>query len=904
MDWNAERARVEAEWERTEHWYHWGPYLSDRQWGTVREDYSRDGNAWEYFPFEQARSRTYRWGEDGIFGICDDKQRLCFAPAFWNGADPILKERFFGLTNSQGNHGEDVKEQYYYLDNVPSHSYMSALYKYPQRAFPYADLLETNARRSRFDPEYELVDTGVFDDDAYFDIQVEYAKRNEKDILVRITATNRGKNAAPLHLVPQLWFRNDWSWKPGVAKPTIERAEGTVRTFCARHPSLGKYRFSYAGDPEILVTENETNYEALYGVQNARPYVKDGIDRAIVHGDLASINPDQSGTKLALRYFFNLEPGEAQQIRFRLTSADVLQESIDQGFETTFKERIFEADRFYAALNPYPTGNDQQHVQRSAFAGMLWNKQFYFYVVRDWLMGDPLMPPPPPERWGGRNHDWIHLYNDDVISMPDTWEYPWYASWDLAFHTLVFALIDPGFAKRQLVTLTREWYMHPSGAIPAYEWAFGDVNPPVQAWAAYRIFQIEHKMYGHADYLFLERVFQKLLLNFTWWVNREDPDGHNVFAGGFLGLDNVGLFDRSAKLPQGWRIEQSDATSWMAVYSLDMMAIALELAQHNPSYEDIASKFFEHFLYIADAINNVEGTESGLWDETDGFYYDQVITRRGRRFPMKVRSVVGILPMLAVETIPEELLQRLPNFKRRLKWFIANRPDLQRNISSMETQIGHRRLLSIVDADRLRRLLKVLLDENEFLSPHGFRTLSRYHVDNPYVINFYGQEFRIDYDPAESRSGLFGGNSNWRGPVWFPINFLLIEALQNFHFYYGDAFQVEFPTGSGNFTNLWEVASNLSDRLVRIFTVDGDGRRPFNGGVEKFQRDPYFKDLLLFNEYFHGDNAAGIGASHQTGWTGLVAKLIQQMSEYEGAGRSPLEWSYDATPSADPAPSR
>ena len=900
MDWNAERGRVEAEWERTEHWYHWGPYLSDRQWGTVREDYSRDGAAWEYFPFEHARSRTYRWGEDGIFGICDDKQRLCFAPAFWNGADPILKERFFGLTNSQGNHGEDVKEQYYYLDNLPSHAYMSALYKYPQRAFPYADLLETNARRSRLDPEYELVDTGVFEDDAYFDIQVEYAKRNEKYILVRITATNRGANAAPLHLVPQLWFRNDWSWKPGVTKPSIEPAAGAARTFCARHPSLGEYRLAYAGDPEVFVTENETNYETLYGVQNARPYVKDGIDRAIVHGDMTGVKPDRSGTKLALRYSFLLGPGQAQQVHLRLTSADVLQETIDQDFETTFKERIFEADRFYAALNPYPTGDDQRHVQRSAFAGMLWNKQFYYYVVRDWLMGDPLMPPPPPERLEGRNHDWGHLYNDDVISMPDTWEYPWYAAWDLAFHTVVFALIDPGFAKRQLVTLTREWYMNPSGAIPAYEWAFGDVNPPVQAWAAYRIFQIEHKMYGNADYLFLERVFQKLLLNFTWWVNREDPDGHNVFAGGFLGLDNIGLFDRSAKMPQGWRIEQSDATSWMAVYSLDMMAIALELAQHNPSYEDIASKFFEHFLYIADAINNVEGTESGLWDETDGFYYDQVITRSGRRFPMKVRSVVGILPMLAVETIPEELLQRLPNFKRRLKWFIANRPDLQRNISSMETQVGHRRLLSIVDAERLQRLLKVLLDENEFLSPHGFRSLSRYHAGNPYVINLRGQEFRIDYDPAESRSGLFGGNSNWRGPVWFPINFLLIEAMQNFHFYYGDALQVEFPTGSGNFTNLWDIASNLSERLIGIFTVDGDGRRPFNGGVEKFQRDPHFKNLLLFNEYFHGDNAAGIGASHQTGWTGLVAKLIQQVSEYEGAGKSPLEWNYDATPSADP----
>jgi len=905
MDWNAERARIEAEWERTEHWNHWGPYLSDRQWGTVREDYSRDGTAWDYFPFEHARSRAYRWGEDGIFGICDDNQHLCFAPAFWNGADPILKERFYGLNNHQGNHGEDVKEQYYYLDNVPSHAYMSALYKYPQRAFPYADLLATSEQRSKLDPEYELVDTGIFDDDAYFDIRVEYAKHNQKDILVRISAVNRGHAAAPLHLVPQLWFRNEWSWRPGVEKPVIEPDAGAARTFCARHATLGEYRLAYMGDPAILVTENETNYQALYGVGNAQPYVKDGIDRAIVHGEAGAVNPELRGTKLALHYSFVLAPGETQQIRLRLTCADVLQEAIDESFDTTFKERIFEADRFYAALNPHPASDDRRHVQRTAFAGMLWNKQFYMYVVRDWLQGDPLMPPPPPERWHGRNHDWYHLYNDDVLSMPDTWEYPWYAAWDLAFHTVVFALIDPGFAKRQLITLTREWYMHPSGAIPAYEWAFSDVNPPVQAWAAYRIFQIEHKMYGYADYLFLERVFQKLLLNFTWWVNREDPDGHNVFSGGFLGLDNIGLFDRSAKLPAGWRIEQSDATSWMAVYSLDMMAIALELAQHNPSYEDIASKFFEHFLYIANAINNVEGTETGLWDETDGYYYDQVIDANGKRFPMKVHSLVGMLPMLAVETIQPKLLARLPNFKRRLEWFIQNRPDLQQNIACLEARgIEQRRLLAILDGDRMRRLLKPLLDENEFLSPHGIRSVSRYHQAHPYVIHFQGQEFRVDYDPGESRSGLFGGNSNWRGPVWFPLNFLLIEALQNFHFYYGDEFQVEFPTGSGKYASLWEVASDLSDRLIGIFTVDADGRRAFNGGVEKFQRDPLFKDLLLFYEYFNGDNAAGVGASHQTGWTGLVAKLIQQVSEYEGAGKSPLEWTYEAMPSADPISTR
>jgi hypothetical protein len=895
MEWNPERARVEAEARRTEHWTHWGPYLSDRQWGTVREDYSATGEAWTYFPFEHARSRAYRWGEDGIFGISDDRQQLCFAPAFWNGNDPFLKERFFGLTGPQGNHGEDVKECYYHLDNLPSHAYMKALYKYPHAAFPYTDLVAENARRTRQDPEYELVDTNIFDDEAYFDIEIEYAKRAPTDTLVRITATNRGTQPATLHVVPQLWFRNTWSWAPDRPHGTIAPARDTARAFVATHPQLGTYVLHHAGDAEALCVENETNFEALYGVANTQPYVKDGIDRAIARGERGTTNPALTGSKLALHYAFTLAPGASESVRLRLTDLPVDGDPVGDDFDVVFRERIFEADRFYAALNPFPASAEHHRVQRTAFAGMLWSKQFYHYVVRDWLRGDPLEPPPPATRATGRNHEWLHLYNDDVISMPDTWEYPWYAAWDLAFHTVVLSLVDPGFAKRQLITLTREWYMHPNGQIPAYEWAFGDVNPPVQAWAAYRIFQIEHRMYGYADYLFLERVFQKLLLNFTWWVNREDPHGQNVFMGGFLGLDNVGVFDRSAQLPTGGHIEQSDATSWMAVYALDMMAIALELAQHNPSYEDIASKFFEHFLYIASAIND---PEMGLYDETDGFYYDRLDLEDGRHYPMRVRSIVGLLPLMAVETLQPQLMERLPNFKRRLDWFVANRPELSKNVASLATGTDERRLLALLDGERLQRLLQVMLDEAEFLSPFGIRSLSKYHRDHPLVVRVSDVEFRVDYDPAESRSGIFGGNSNWRGPVWFPLNFLLIEALQNFHFFYGDGYRVEFPTGSGKLMTLWEVATELSQRMIALFLPDANGNRPFNGGAEKLQRDPHFRDLLLFYEYFHGDDGAGLGAAHQTGWTGLVAKLIQQVDEYESGGRSPLEWNFEATPAS------
>ena len=904
MDWNPERARVEAEAQRTAHWTHWGPYLSDRQWGTVREDYSATGEAWAYFPFDHARSRAYRWGEDGIFGVSDDKQRLCFAPAFWNGNDAFLKERFFGLSGPEGNHGEDVKELYYHLDNVPSHAYMRALYKYPQRAFPYDDLRRTNAARTRDDPEYELIDTGIFDDDAYFDIVVEYAKPAPNDLCVRVTATNRGTATAPLHVVPQLWFRNDWSWTPGAARPQIVPDATIPHAYVARHAGLGTYRLACDGAPPDYFTENETNVERLYGVPNAQPFVKDGICRAIAGGERDATDPARRGTKLGVHYEFAIAPGETATVRLRLSDLAQLDpaqgvERFDAGFDARFRDRRFEADRFYAALNPYPASDDQRRVQTAAFAGMLWSKQFYHYVVRDWLRGDPGQPAPPPERNAGRNHTWMHLFNDDVISMPDTWEYPWYAAWDLAFHTVVLALVDPAFAKRQLIILTREWYMHPSGQIPAYEWNFSDVNPPVQAWAAYRIFQIEQKMYGTADYLFLERVFQKLLLNFTWWVNREDPDGENVFMGGFLGLDNIGVFDRSKALPTGGHIEQADATSWMAVYALDMMAIALELAQHNASYEDIASKFFEHFLYIAYAINE-DDWRRGLWDERDGFYYDQLVLD-DRREPMRVRSMVGLLPLLAVETLQPQLLERLPAFRRRLEWFMANRPELAENVASLQTEgMQARRLLALLGPARLERILHVMLDEDEFLSPHGIRSVSRYHRAHPLVVEFGGNEFRVDYSPAESTSGLFGGNSNWRGPVWLPLNFLLIEALQNFHFFYGDDYRVEFPTGSGRRATLWEVATDLSQRLIGLFTRDAGGRRAFNGGVEKFQHDPHFRDLILFYEYFHGDDGAGIGASHQTGWTGLVAKLIQQVSEYQSAGTSPLEWAYEAEPGVGP----
>ncbi len=903
MNRNPERARIEAAARHDEHWPRWGPYLSDRQWGTVREDYSADGAAWDYFPFEMARLRAYRWGEDGILGICDNHQRLCFAPAFWNERDEIIKERLYGLGGPQGNHGEDAKEYWWYLDAVPSHAYLKALYRYPQRAFPYAGLREENARRGRDAREYELVDTGIFDGGAFFDVTVEYAKRDVDDILIRITATNQGSQSAPLHLLPQLWFRNEWSWRAGIAKPTIRPAPGPSRldpntTLIAEHATLGvRWIFSGGGETETLFTDNETDFERAFNVPSPTPYVKSGIDRAVRGEGRDGINPGNVGSKAALHYRWLIEPGATRTVRMRITD-DAHCGGIDADFDATFDRREDEADRFYAALAPAGMDPEAATIQRRAFAGMIWSKQFYNYVVRDWLAGDPLTPPPPAQRKHGRNAGWMHVYNDDVLSMPDTWEYPWYAAWDLAFHVIVFGLIDPSFAKKQITLLTREWYMHPSGQLPAYEWAFDDVNPPVHAWSALRLYRIEAKRNdGIGDFRFLELIFQKLLMNFTWWVNRKDIAGRNVFQGGFLGLDNIGPFDRGSKLPDGAYLAQSDGTSWMAVYALNMLAIAIELAKVENIYEDIASKFFEHFLIIADAMNSQREDDSGLWDPGDQFYYDQVYLADGERIPVKVRSVVGIVPLFAVETLSAEMLDRLPHFKKRVEWFLTNRPELAENVARIDVGGTHdRRLLAICNPGRLRDILRRIFDEREFLSPHGVRMLSRFHLDHPFVLRLGGEEFRCDYEPAESTSGLFGGNSNWRGPVWFPLNFLLVEALQKFHYYLGEDYTVEFPTGSGRMLSLWEISLELSRRLVSLFRRDENGRRPFNGDVALFQTDPHWRDHLLFHEYFNGDTGEGLGASHQTGWTALVAKLIDQLAMYGARSDAQVAADFEVAP--------
>ncbi|RUR78293.1 glucosidase [Chlorogloeopsis fritschii PCC 6912] len=878
----AEEKRLQEARDRKVHWKRWGPYLSDRQWGTVREDYSATGSAWDYFPHEQARSRAYRWGEDGIAGICDRYQRLCFAIALWNGEDSILKERLFGLTGNEGNHGEDVKEYYFYLDNTPTHSYMKCLYKYPHRAFPYSQLIEENRRRSRQELEFELLDTGIFNEDRYFDIFVEYAKNSTDDILIQISVINRGQEAKTLHLLPTLWFRNTWTWNGKQDKPSLKEVSSDISTIEAFHSNLGKRWLYCQKATEILFIENETNHEKLFGVSNTSRYVKDGINDYIVHEQKAAVNPNQIGTKAAAHYILNVGAGETKIVQLRLTNELCLTPFGDE-FNNIFATRQREADEFYQRITPFSLPEDMRTVQRQAFAGMLWSKQYYQFTIDEWINGDPAEPSPPNERKQGRNNEWIHLNNEDILSMPDKWEYPYYCAWDLAFHTIPLAMIDPDFAKEQLILLTREWYMHPNGQIPAYEWAFSDVNPPVHAWAAWRVYKIEQKMYGRADKHFLERVFQKLLLNFTWWVNRKDVEGKNVFQGGFLGLDNIGVFDRSKELPTGGHIDQSDGTSWMGMYCLNMLAIALELAQSNSNYEDIATKFFEHFLYIADAMNHIgdEGTE--LWDEKDGFYYDVLHLPNNHNLTLKVRSLVGLIPLFAVETLEPDTLAALPNFKTRLEWFITNRPKLRQNVACMETRgVGARRLLAIVNRDKLRCILQKMLDETEFLSEYGIRSVSKYHADNPYVFHANNSEYRVDYEPAESNSGLFGGNSNWRGPIWFPVNYLIIESLQKFYHYLGDDFKVECPTGSGKYINLWEVACELSQRLIKIFINNEAGNRPVFGGMQKFQTDPHWHDLILFNEYFHGDNGAGIGASHQTGWTGLVAKLIQQVGEYSG----------------------
>jgi hypothetical protein len=892
---NAEEKRLQESRERTAHWKRWGPYLAERAWGTVREDYSADGEAWDYLSHEQARSKAYRWNEDGIAGLCDRHQEICFAVAMWNGRDPVLKERLFGLTGKEGNHGEDVKEYYFYLDSTPTHSYMKFLYKYPQGEFPYARLLEENRRRGKLDPEFELLDTGVFDEDRYFDVFVEYAKADVEDILVRIRLINRGPEEATIQLLPHLWFRNTWTWDGKQERPQLRRREGlkakgrgvksspaSAEVVEAVHGTYGERYLYCEGEPELLFTENDTNTQRLYAAPNGA-HVKDGINDYVVGGAREAVNPEGRGTKAAARYVLTIPPGGEQVVRVRFTEEppSSVDETFGEEFDRTFEARRREADEFYASVIPAHLSEDARGVMRQAFAGLLWSKQFYHYVVKQWLDGDPAQPAPPEERRRGRNNDWKHLYNADVLSMPDKWEYPWYAAWDLAFHCVALALVDPDFAKEQLILMLREWYMHPNGQLPAYEWNFSDVNPPVHAWAALRVYKIEKKRRdGVGDRAFLERVFHKLMLNFTWWVNRKDAEGNNIFEGGFLGLDNIGVFDRSKPLPTGGHLEQSDCTSWMAMYTLNLLAIAMELAREDPTYEDVASKFWEHFVYIADAMNNMGPDNYSLWDDREGFYYDVLHMQDGTHFPIKVRSMVGLIPLFAVETLDAEVVERLPGFKKRMRWFIENRPDLTGNVACMRTPgMGERRLLAVTDQERLRRVLRLMLDEGEFLSPYGIRALSRRHLAEPFALRVDGEEHRVDYEPAESTTGLFGGNSNWRGPVWFPVNYLLIESLQKFHYYFGDDFRVECPTGSGRMLTLWEVAAELSRRLSRIFLRAEDGRRPVFGGSRKFQEDPHWRDLLLFYEYFHGDDGSGLGASHQTGWTALVAKLLQQSGE-------------------------
>jgi hypothetical protein len=881
MERTAEATRLDEARQRLKHWKRWGPYVSERAWGSVREDYSRDGTAWDYFPHDHARSRAYRWNEDGLAGICDRHQRICFGLALWNRRDPILKERLFGLTGSEGNHGEDVKEYYFYLDSTPTHSYMRFLYKYPQGPFPYADLVDENRRRGKHQPEYELIDTGVFDGDRYFDVEVEYAKADVEDILIRIGVTNHGPDTMSLDVLPTVWFRNTWSWVPEAVKPSVKRGDGPYPVLALEEPKYGRRWLHCHEAADLLFTENETNTERVFGYANGSRFTKDAFHRYLVDGQAKAVNPESKGTKAAARYALTIGPRETVTLRLRLNDISPEQgDPFDGAFDATFQLRKQEADEFYDSVFPSTLSDDARSVARQACAGLLWSKQYYHYAVKNWIEGDPAQPAPPAGREHGRNREWTHLYNSDVISMPDKWEYPWYAAWDLAFHCVALALVDADFAKDQLTLLLREWYMHPNGQLPAYEWGFGDVNPPVHAWAAWRVYKIERKRRGTGDLKFLERVFHKLLLNFTWWVNRKDAEGMNVFQGGFLGLDNIGVFDRSAPLPTGGHLEQSDGTSWMAMYSLNMLAIALELAKHDAAYEDVASKFWEHFLNIAHAMSGGRlhgGRGHDLWDDEDGFFYDVLHSADDGRMALKIRSLVGLIPLLAVETLEPEVLLRHEGFHRRLDWFIRHRADLTGDVACMRTPgRGERRLLAILDPDRLRRVLKVMLDEREFLSPYGIRAISQVHRDDPYILRVNGTEYRVEYEPAESTSNLFGGNSNWRGPIWFPINFLLVEALQKFHHYLGEGFTVECPTGSGRMLTLAQVAEEISRRLSSIFLEDANGRRPVLGGVNRFQADPNWHDLIPFHEYFHGDTGAGIGASHQTGWTALVAKLLQQ----------------------------
>ncbi|HEY0659381.1 MAG TPA: hypothetical protein VGD05_12940 [Pyrinomonadaceae bacterium] len=881
----AEEKRLAESDSHEKDWKLWGCYVAERAWGTVREDYSSDGAAWDYFPFEHALYKAFRWNEDGIAGICDRKQNLCFAVSLWNGKDEFLKERFFGLGGNTGNHGEDVKEYYFYLDNTPTHSYMKFLYKYPQTAFPYEKIYEENAKLDKSQPEYELINSGAFDEDKYFDIFIEYAKADYNDILIKITAVNRGDEAAKIHLLPTVWFRNVWSWETPDSEFQIPNlsASPDSQTIEIKTGEIGNYQLICENADELLFCENETNYRKVYGGENKSQFTKDGINDYIAGGDKSAVNAEQTGTKAAAHYVLELQARESKSIYLRLKSdlkAEIKQPAKS---EEIIQKRIIEADEFYASITPDNLNADEKLVMRQALAGMLWSKQFYNYVVKDWLEGDENFSAPPKERLTGRNREWTHLYNDDVLSMPDKWEYPWYAAWDTAFHCIALALVDASFAKRQLLLLLREWYMHPNGQIPAYEWAFGDVNPPVHAWAAFRVYKIEAKRTGVADREFLEKIFHKLLLNFTWWVNRKDYEGNNVFEGGFLGLDNIGVFDRSADLPTGGHLEQSDGTSWMAMFCLNMLAIAMELAREDKVYEDVASKFFEHFVYISDAMNNVGHENTELWNERDGFYYD-VLHLDGKQIPLKVRSMVGLIPLFAVETLEADWLDRLPAFKKRTEWFLKNRPDLTAEIACMQQEGKENRyILALVNKDRLERILRYMLSEAEFLSDYGVRSLSRFHKTNPYVFETGGNHHEVAYEPGESKTGMFGGNSNWRGPVWFPMNYLLIESLQKFDYYYGEEFKVEFPTGSGVMLTLWEVSQELEKRLCKIFLKDEEGNRAVFGTNEKFQRDENFQNHILFYEYFHGDNGAGLGASHQTGWTGLMGKILQQLGEYSYA---------------------
>lgn len=875
-------------------WYKWGPYISERQWGTVREDYSSDGNAWNYFPHDHARSRAYRWGEDGLGGITDNHNLLCFAVALWNGKDPIIKERLFGLTNSEGNHGEDVKEYYFYLDSTPTHSYMKYLYKYPQAEFPYDDLVETNRNRNRDELEYELLDTGIFDDDRYFDVFVEYAKADAEDVLIQISIANRGPEAAPIHILPTLWFRNTWSWSVGGAKPALTKIEGTGNSVVHAHINdtllnqyISDYYFYYDGVAPLLFTENETNHQRLSGTLNASPFVKDGINNAIVHGQQDAVNPSDVGTKVSPHYDITIGAGETKVIRLRLSkqAPDQIGDPFGAYFDQQFAARLQEADEFYATVIPpaVQADHDRANVMRQALAGMMWTKQYFYYDVDQWLRERNVTPwSSPGDRKDVRNSDWFHMYNDDIVSMPDKWEYPWYAAWDLAFHVIPISLIDPDFAKDQLLLMLREDYLHPNGQIPAYEWNFGDVNPPVHAFAAWEIYTRDRERNnGVGDTEFLKYAFSKLLINFTWWINRKDEGGNNLFQGGFLGLDNISVFDRSSALPTGGHLEQADGTAWMAFFSQRMFQIAIELALHDPIYEDLAIKFFEHTMWIAGAMDRIGDHQDELWDEEDGFFYDVLRLPNGNSTRLKVRSLVGLLSLMAVAVFPREAFEKLPRLKERAQLFIMRHPELTQN-THLPIKPGERNrlMLSILNEDKLRRVLSRMLDESEFLSDYGIRSLSRHHLENPYYYHHEGQEFKVGYVPGDSTSGMFGGNSNWRGPIWMPVNLLLIRSLLQLYSYYGDAFTIEYPTGSGEHLSLFAVTQQISERIVSIFLKDESGRRPVYGGAEKFQTDPHWRDLILFYEYFNGDSGAGIGASHQTGWTGCVARIIQALGYF------------------------